>query len=303
MGLKALHLDRHARPLIVYATDTITAEAWAILSTCVVIDVFVLMAHMSLTLSYDSWPVLKCKAAHMTATAWSVLPVAVSVALTLLDYHNESWATVYLQKAVHKAFQGPTELTFYGVLTDALLQTIPWAPHVRTLRLVHQGLLSWKTWPIAASKFPSLECLAIQGSNLVFQDFDYFDWTCWPHLTRLDLEDNWTLKHWPHLPPALSELRVARTGLTIPPREYFDLNTLSCTVASSSTCPWKNRISHSKSLVYLEIEGHVNGHENFWQHVGQQLRRVCIDGAFKADLHLVLSRIRAVCGNSIVFAK
>lgn len=301
VGIRALRLHQCDRPITVYATKTSleTEGLPDLLLGIPEIESFVYLDEAPTSVFLNP---LRPWKATMNALSFGVMNVWPKQAVTLIDYMIESSANAYLVPAVTKSFScQAVDLSFYGVLTDLLVTYIPVAHHVGKLTLVHQGILSWRTWRQAMRNMPNIRSLTIQGSNLILADFQYFDWSLWPHIRRLDVEHNWTLKDWPDLPGGLTELAVANTGLIGPSLTAVDetIKALSCNVGPVSL--WNSYLRRRgpalESVAVTMCQ--VTGHEVLWPFLSNVSRIdiTCEGHGVSAE---ALARIRKVCVNSMV---
>lgn len=300
-ALNALNIARITRPITVYATAAVVGmpEVCSILQT---IRNLYLWAYLDGPIVCNL--TLHPSICHMSALAFASFDVRPRDKVCLMNYMKESEANVACVTSVAKAFLcGARDLCFFGTLTDGLigrLEDLPEMAHVEILGLHHQGILTWATWPTLMQKCPNVTQLRITGSNLVLADFQYFDWTLWPYLRSLDLEENWTLQSWPPLPPGLKHLGVANTGLVGPSLTRVDegLESLSCNVASMAGCFWKAYFKR-RPLRCLKLSMNVvTGHEIFWTSLtSAESIDVLVDG--RKD-PAVLEKIRKVCPMALV---
>jgi len=117
-----------------------------------------------------------------------------SLTLQDLSYANEA-------SAIEKFFQHPTTvhtLTIHGQFTSQILCAIQASGRVQlsvtTLVLQSQLPELWPNITVLQRLLPNLEALTMSSSNIIAKDFQFFDWSLWPNLRSLNLENNWTLE-------------------------------------------------------------------------------------------------------------
>ena len=108
---------------------------------------------------------------------------------------------------------------------------------------------------------PNLEHLKISASNLICNDLDYFDWTLWPRLKSLSLEDNFTLKEIKNWPPNLEHLNVLDTSIQLHNEKNFDTSAIkTLATACSTNAQWSEyfQLPTLESLT-LKLEHFISG--------------------------------------------
>lgn len=305
-ALKALNIPKITRPITVFATHAVLGLP----EVCQIIQGIrnlYMWAYLDPPIECDL--VLSPSICHMSALAFGLMDIRPRDKICLMNYMREADANEACRLCVAKAFScGARDLCFFGTLTDQLIQGLDGLPdllHVEILGLHHQGILTWCTWPTLMRKTPNVWSLSITGSNLVFGDFEYFDWSLWPYLTSLDLEENWTLQSWPRLPVGLKHLGVANTGLVGPSLTRVDdgLESLSCNLASMAGCFWKAYFKRRPLKCIKVCMTVVTGHEVFWTHLHTaESISILIDGAAGGARRdpAVLERIRKVCPSAFL---
>lgn len=151
-----------------------------------------------------------CHDATMSSCAWGTAHILPNH-LTLMDYRNRS------PQSVARALMMPIrKITLYGVLDDAIMDKLSCRSETLTeLSLFHQAINSWGSAPKLQRATPCLQVLEINGSNLISDDMDAFEWALWPSLHTLNFESNWTLRSIEKVPlKSLQGLLIANTGIS-----------------------------------------------------------------------------------------
>lgn len=237
--------------------------------------------------------------------------LTVTHTLTLIDYTNNEGRSI---SAVQKAFSAPiATLNLFGVLTDRAMGSLALLDRpnksLASLMLLHQGCCTWDPALVyhLQRACPGLRKLAIQGSNLIRKDLTSFNWTLWPQLRVLNLENNFTLAAVDNWPMGLTGLLVANTGLNSPALLPVEptLQTLSCNMTVSQewltyfhSQPLQSLCVHLQQMVTRTQADYVA----FWANLDAKrpLQRLGIRHLDRFGLEAVFESLRKVCQNTLV---
>ena len=119
---------------------------------------------------------------------------------------------------VVRAFGTPIKkIVLNGLLTDRAIELLT-APneHVEELELVFVGCCTLVNMQRIQRVCPNLRRFVLRNSNILAEDMMRIDWSLWPKLQVLDLQNNYTLSKLPNLPATLTDLNVMNTGIAWP---------------------------------------------------------------------------------------
>jgi len=203
-------------------------------------------------------------------------------------------------------------LKLYGFLTNAAIVscTMLKMPSLKNLLLNNEAICDWQHAPTLQSMFPNVESFAIRTSNLLNTDLMFFNFKLWPHLKRLDFENNYTaMIHamydiWPKSLETFRILNCRHIYMDMGPQ----LRDLSISI-SPEWLPFKLPFFVEKypllTRLYISLDGYLTNEQLQCFGLLTDLKHLTIlELTFKERIsHVVtqmLNQVRSLCPNVLV---
>ena len=109
------------------------------------------------------------------------------------------------------------KLVICGLLTDSSIDLLTKTnERIEDLELHFLGCCSFDNIRRIQRVTPNLKRFVLRNSNILTSHLMQLDWSLWPFLETLDLENNFTLVRLPNVPKSIMDLNIQNTGIMSP---------------------------------------------------------------------------------------